>query len=364
MMISPRPEVLAVAEAVQGAINYAELRELGIDPATLLDFSASVNPFGPSPRAMAALNSVPIDRYPDREATELRRTLSARLDVPMERLIAGNGSSELLNLIALAYLRVNDAVVIVGPTYAEYARAAVLTGARIVACDAVAETQFAVPAALIASTLRTHRPRALFLCNPNNPTGQCVAPEVIRQWAAEFPQTLFVIDEAYIEFTSGTPSLAGSDTENVIVLRSLTKAYSLAGLRLGYGVAAAEIVRVLCRVRLPWSVNAFAQVAGIAAVRDDDHLQQCLKQHVQTKTQLEQGLKELELSPIPSSGPYFLVPVDDAVGIRKELLSRKILVRDCSSFGLPKWVRLSPRCLADNRVLLAALQSVIGRRTR
>ncbi|MBC7821849.1 MAG: histidinol-phosphate aminotransferase family protein [Planctomycetaceae bacterium] len=359
MMISPRPEVLAVTEAVHGAVNNAELIERGIDPRTVLDFSASINPFGPSPQVLEALTKVPIDRYPDREATELRQALAARLDVPTESVIAGNGSSELLYLIALAYLRPDDVVVIIGPTYSEYDRVATLMGARITPCDATGETGFQVPTELIDRTLRSCRPRALFLCNPNNPTAQCLPAEIIRQWADEFPQTLFIIDEAYIEFASVSQSVVGTGESNVVVLRSLTKAYGLAGLRLGYAVASEDIVRVLCRIRPPWSVSAVAQAAGIAAVADDQYFQRCLQHHIEAKAQLEHGVRELGMCALPSAAPFFLVQVGDAAKVRSALFQFGILVRDCSSFGLAALIRLSPRCSADNVALLTAMQSIM-----
>ena len=354
-MISPRPELLAVSEAVHGSIDHAELRDCGIDPRTVLDFSASVNPFGPSPHALSAMAGVAIDRYPDRDATELRQTLSTRLNVSPECLIAGNGSSELLVWVALAFLRTDDAVVVAGPTYSEYARVATLMGARVIACDAVFETRFEIAVECMHNTLDLHRPRALFLCNPNNPTGRTTPAAVIRRWAEEFPQTLFIIDEAYAEFASVDETLVDAGAGNVVVLRSLTKAYGLAGLRLGYAVASEEIVRVLSSIRPPWSVNAAAQAAGVAALRDDAHFQRCRQQIFLGKAQLEAGLKDLGLCPMPSQAPFLLVPVADATTVRRRLLELRILVRDCSSFGLPGFIRLSPRGPEDNSICLAAI---------
>jgi histidinol-phosphate aminotransferase len=359
-MIPPRPEALAISEAVHGALDAAELLAEGIDASTVLDFSASVNPFGPSPAAVAAIGRVEIDRYPDRQAFELRRALAAKLDVPRETVVVGNGSSELLYLAALAFLRPGDAVVVIGPTYSEYARVARLMGARVIPCDAVRETGFQAPAQQVASALKEFQPRALFLCHPNNPTGQCLPTETIRSWAADFMDTLFVIDEAYVEFASACESLVEPQSSNLIVLRSLTKAYGLAGLRLGYAVAAKETVEVLCRVRPPWSVSSVAQAAGIAALADDDHLLRCRRQMAESKAQLKRGLEEIGLCPFPSAAPFLLAAVGDAVNVRKRLLRSRILVRDCSSFNLPDCIRLSPRSSPDNVALLDALRSLVG----
>ena len=358
MMISPRPEVLALSEAVHGAVNDAELADRGIDPRTILDFSASINPFGPSPKVLEALTNAPIDRYPDREATALRQALAAQLDVPVENLIAGNGSSELLYLIALAFFRPNDAVVIVGPTYSEYARVATLMGAKLIHCDATAGTNFEVPVELVSRSLHSLRPRALFLCHPNNPTGKCLPADIVRQWAEDFSETLFIIDEAYIEFSPITQSLVSAKQQNIVVLRSLTKAYGLAGLRLGYAIADPEIIRVLCRVRPPWSVNAVAQAAGVAALNDSAHLQQSVTTLLAEKKWLLDELQSLGLSTYPSSANFFLVRVTNATQVRQRLLESRILVRDCTSFGLPEFLRISPRCRSENTALFKAWRQI------
>lgn len=352
MMILPRPEVLAVSEAVHGAVNHAELVERGIDPRTVLDFSASINPFGPSPQVLEALTKVPIDRYPDREATELRQALAAQLGVPLECLIAGNGSSELLSLIALAFFRPDDVVVIVGPTYSEYARVATLMGAKLIHCDATAENNFEIHSERVVHSLRTLRPRALFLCHPNNPTGQSVPASILRQWAEEFPQTLFIIDEAYIEFSPTAQSLVNFQRGNSVILRSLTKAYGLAGLRLGYAVATPDLVDVLGRVRPPWSVNAVAQAAGVAALKDSAHLQHSVAKLLAEKEWLLNELQSLGLSACPSSTLFFLIRVNNAAQVRRTLLESRILVRDCTSFGMPQFLRISPRCRSENIALV------------
>ena len=287
------------------------------------------------------------------------KRLAAQLHVPLECLVAGNGSSELLYLIALAYFQPNDTVVIVGPTYGEYARVAALMGTRVVACDAAVENGFAVPAQVVADVLKVQRPRALFLCRPNNPTGQTIAANVVKQWLADFPQTLLVVDEAYIEFSPTTESLIDVEGENLVILRSLTKAYGLAGLRLGYAVGHAEVIRALARVRPPWSVNSLAQAAGIAAIGDQHYVQQSVLALLAEKESLTQSLAALGLAACPSATHFFLLRVPSAAQVRRQLLTSRILVRDCTSFGLPDHLRLSPRRRNENSQLLAALQQII-----
>ncbi|MBI1895021.1 MAG: histidinol-phosphate aminotransferase family protein [Acidobacteria bacterium] len=327
---------------------------MGVDPRSMIDFSANINPFGPSPKAVAALAKVPLDRYPDCDALDLRRVLAERLDVSTEHLIAGNGSGELLQLLGLVYLRPEDTVLIVGPTYSEYARIAVAMGARWLSCQATAQTDFAVPVKSATEMLRAVRPRMAFVCNPNNPTGQLFPTATIREWAEELDQTLFIVDEAYIEFVSETQSLAGTEHRNVIVLRSLTKAYSLAGLRLGYIVADPEIIQLLCRVRTPWNVNAAAQAAGAAAVQDNEHQERSLMQLHDAKQTLIADLRSLGLNPLPSMTPFFLVRVGDACRSRSALIRARVLVRDCTSFGLSEFIRIGTRTPVDNSKLAEA----------
>lgn len=357
MPIPPRPEVLKTEEAIHGSAQSCELQGFGINSSSVIDFSANVNPFGPSPHAVAALAKVRLDQYPDRNAADLRKALSKHLDVSPDQLLAGNGSSELLHLIGLAYLRPGDRALIVGPTYAEYARVAANMGAHCTHCHSTAETDFAVPVRAVSAALQSVRPRVAFLCNPNNPTGQWLDAEIIREWAREFDETLFVIDEAYIEFVPQLSSLAGASEQNIVVLRSLTKAYGLAGLRLGYAVADPAVIGNLCRVRPPWSVNAVAQACGIAALNDQDHVQRSLSRLIEAKQALVTDLQSLGWKPVPSATPFFLLPVGDADRMRTKLLRSKILVRSCSSFGLPTFLRIGTRNAADNQRLIDAFKA-------
>ena len=158
------------------SFDFAELEHLGIAPEAVLDFSVNGNPYGPSPRVREAIAHVPLDRYPDREALALRRVLAAQLHVPLEQLLVGNGSSELLWLLALAFLRPEDRVVLVGPTFGAYARAVAVMGAHLEQYTAMPEAGFRVDPAAVARALRHLQPRLAFICNPNNPTGTLLHP--------------------------------------------------------------------------------------------------------------------------------------------------------------------------------------------
>jgi histidinol-phosphate aminotransferase len=358
--IEPRPEVLVAPSTHHGALNYGELERLRIEPDDVLDFSVNSNPFGPSPKVREALRTVPLDRYPDREALALRRALAARLGVEVRQIAAGNGTAEVLWLVALAFVRPGDCVLVVNPTFDEYARAAALMGARIETWTAPAEKQFAISPDAVCERLAALKPRLAFCCNPNNPTGAAVSLETITDWAAAYPETLFVVDEAYINFAPGVESVVGLDAHNLLTLRSMTKDYALAGLRLGYAVGPAGVIDALVRARPPWSVNALAQAAGLAALADDAYLRRTLAQLHAEKPELVAGLHALGFTPLPSSTHYFLVEVGDAAAFRGALLRRGVMVRDCTSFGLPGYVRIATRRPDQNARLLAAIREVLA----
>jgi histidinol-phosphate aminotransferase len=332
-----------------GGPDLHELQRLGIDPNSLVDFSVCTNPFGPSPRVREALAQVALDRYPDRECHALRQALAERFTITPQRIVVGNGVSELIGLAALAFIQPNDKVLILGPTYGEYQRSAIMHGGLV-----HIRNDFA-PEGAIEAELRRGCPRVVFLCNPNNPTGALLPPDRIVTWTQRHPRTLFIVDEAYQAFAPPLRSLMAEEKANLLVLRSMTKDHALAALRIGYAVGAADVTQVLTEMRPPWSVNALAQAAAIAALSDEAHLQQSLKQLGRATSALVAGLKAVGLKVWPSQTHFFLVQVGDAAAFRLALLRRGILVRDATSFGLPEFVRLATRMPAENARLLAVL---------
>jgi len=352
----PRTELLATPPAVHGAFDYAELTQQMLTPAAVIDFSENSNPFGPSPAVRAALTNADPAHYPDRECLALRRLLADQLGARAEEIVMGNGAAELIWLIAFAFLRPGDDVLVIGPTFGEYARCAQLMGARVMTWQATATTQFAVDAAAVDEQLKQVQPKVVFLCNPNNPTGTVIPVAMIGAWAAAQPQILFVVDEAYLAFVPGLASVYSLALPNVLMVRSLTKEYALAGLRLGYALGPPSLIAGLTQARIPWSVNALAQAAGVAALHDQAHLQQSLARLDNAKHDLVAGLIDLELSPLPSATHYLLVNVGGGARFRQRLLKHGLLVRDCASFGLPAYVRIATRKPAENQKLLACLQ--------
>lgn len=353
----PRSEIQTIPCVHHGAPDYAELERLGLSPDEIIDFSVNSNPYGPAPAVRQALESVPLDRYPDREALALRRSLSEHHLLSPESILVTNGTAELIWLIALTYLRPDDSVLIVEPTFGEYARAAALMGAEVHTWQAHPEDEFAFQVDGIEQRLQEYDYRLVFLCNPNNPTGQALSPPIIREWAKEHPKTLFVIDEAYIAFAKEMTTAADPQQANLLIMRSMTKDYALAGLRLGYAVGHENVIQALSKTRPPWSVNALAQAGGIAALENQIYYQDCWNKSRQNKETLVSALEGLGFSPVPSRTHFFLLPVGNGAHFRSALMKHGIQVRDCASFGLPGHVRIAARRPEENSKLLQAIES-------
>jgi histidinol-phosphate aminotransferase len=358
-MLRPKPHIERLVPAHHGGINYTELEKFGISAESIIDFSVSTNPFGPPPGIQAALAHADIDRYPDSEASELARTLAGKLNVAVDNLIIGSGSTELIRLVAAAYFGPGDPVIVPRPTYGEYEIVCQFSDARVLKQTMLEEAGFHLNIAETVALIRKHRPKCLFLCNPNNPTGQYLSSEEVREILSASRDVLVVLDEAYIAFTektwASTDLISGN---NLVILRSMTKDYALAGLRLGYAIAAGPVISVLKKVRPPWNVSSVAQKAGVFALKTDGYLDECRIQIIKAREFLVERLKGLGLSPLPSQTNFFLVRVGDAAGLRQALLRKGILVRDCTSFGLPGYIRLAPRPIAECQRLLSTMKEV------
>ncbi len=365
MSLLPRPEIQGVTVCPHGGIDYAELETLGIAPQEVLDFSANLNPLGPPPGVMEALSCVSyelseaISHYPDSGACHLRYALAEKLGIKAENILVGNGSTELIRLTALAYFGRGDKVLIIEPTFGEYQVACQIVGASLIKKQLLEENDFQLNVDETVKLIKQHRPKGIFISNPNNPTGRHLPQADFEKILDAGKDSLVVLDEAYISFVdSHWSSLNITEGNNLLVLRSMTKDYAMAGLRLGYGVAREEIIAILRRICPPWNVNALAQKAGIIAMNEEGYLKRCQIELREAKNYLIAELSSLGLSPLPSEANFFLVKVGDASRFRHELLKRKMLVRDCSSFGLPQYIRVAPRTLPECQSLVAAIKEV------
>jgi histidinol-phosphate aminotransferase len=335
-----------------GGLNYSELRSLGIDPAALIDFSTNVNPFGPSPRALTAIRGMDPSPYPDQGALDLSTALARANAVPLENVMVGNGAAELIWLAAHAFIKAGDAVMVIGPTFGEYERAARANGANVISFCA-APPSFQVDVDDLIVHIQKYLPRLVFLCNPNNPTSLYLADADVRRIATACTNGLLILDEAYRSFVAPSP-FGLPPTANTLILRSMTKDFALAGLRLGYALGAAHLLSAMRAVQPSWSVSSTAQLAGLASLGDLDHLRHTLELTCQSAFALRATLSAAGAAVLPATTHYILIDVGDAASWRKQLMAVGCLVRDCSSFGLPQYVRVGARSSKENHQLVQA----------
>ena len=358
----PRIDLAGLPASVHGGADPVELARLGLTLADVLDFSANLNPFVPMRLLREAAASVDPSTYPDRESAELRTALGRRHRVTPEEIIAGNGSLELIHLAAIAFAGCGRNVAVLGPTFDGYARAAKIAGAEVTEVRAQEETGFAPPVAAFEELLATTKPVLAFLCNPNSPTGQELRTEEIVAMTRSHPAILFVLDEAYVDCIPDRDPATVLRSPNLLVIRSLTKAFGLAGLRLGFALGPPEIIAALRAVQPSWSVNRVAQAVGVAVLREGSLLQEAILRWCAARDDLAHALIERRWTVTQSRAPFFMVNVGNAAACRSALLERRMIVRDCASFGLPGWIRVSPRGGDADRQLVAALQEWRERR--
>jgi len=348
---------------VHGGLDTSELRELGLEPEAVTDFSSNINPLGTAERVRQAAADADLSAYPDRDCLVLREALAERLGVGRDHLLVGNGSTELIHLLARARLREGAACLIFEPTFGEYEAAAALAGAIIRRVAAQEADDFCWSIESAERIIRRLRPDLVFLCNPNNPTGLYLDRErVERIQTAIGPGSLLVLDDAYVSLTEHRwDSVQLLDTGNVVILRSMTKEHALAGARLGYMAAKPELIEDVRRFQPAWSVNAVALSAGLAALEDEQHIEAARQVIGPAKAYLYSQFTAMGLEFTPSATNFLLARVGDARNVRADLLRRGFAVRDCASFGLPEHIRIAVRRREECEQLVSAMRQVLGR---
>ncbi len=355
-----------------GTLDYAEARALGVRPEELIVFSSNINPYGPPPAVLDVLRRSStqeiVARYPDRLSLDLRDALAAHHGVGPEAILVGNGTADILWLLGLVYGQ-GRRVTVVGPTFGEYANVAELMGAPVAyvshpgwSRDGEVYRPAATTLADSVNALAASTPDVVFLCNPNNPTG-CLLSEA--EWAmlyAAAPDALWIMDEAYADFADEPlTSIPWIDRGNWLVLRSMTKDFALGGLRLGYVVGAPERIAPLQLAQPPWNVNAFAQAAGLACLDELGWRRNTLARLRQDCAALMTDLGAAGYAPRPSALNFFLTPVTAPGELRRQLLEQRLVVRDCTSFGLPNYIRIAAQQPAQNTLLVAAMATLAER---
>lgn len=335
-------------------------RELGLDPAGILKLASNENPLGPSPLALAAATRALAhsELYPDGGCFVLRQKLAARHGLAAEQFVVGNGSNELLELLGHVFLRPGDEVVMGAPAFIVYKLVALLFGARPVEVPLV-EHRHDLEALARAVTPRT---KLVFLPSPNNPTGTANTEAEIHALVRGLPeQVVFVFDEAYAEYLDNPPDLRPllAEGRKVIGLRTFSKIFGLASLRVGYGYTSPELAGLLNRVRQPFNVNAIGQAAAVAALDDADFMARARVTNAAGLRQLESALADRGLEIVPSVANFLLVKVGDGARVFAELQRRGVIVRPMKPYGMPEWVRVTVGNSVQNERFLAALDQVL-----
>ena len=323
------------------------------------------SPFPPPPEWYAALGEAiehtEFHRYPDRGATELRRRLAEVHGVRPDQVFCANGSNEVLQSICLAYGGAGRVAATFEPTYAMHASIAHLTGTAIV--EAPRAEDYSLDLRVVADVLAGHRPHITFLCSPNNPTGMIDDPSTVRQ-VLEAAPGLVVVDEAYGQFADWSAMELVDDETPLVVTRTFSKTWSLAGLRLGYVVGPAPVIAMLDRVALPYHLDVIKQQAGILALRYNDQMQERVSTLVRERQRLAAGLGRLPVTVWPSQANFILFRPDTRKGseVWQELVDRSVLVRDTATWpGLGGCLRVTVGTPVENDRFLEALGEVLGR---
>lgn len=359
------PGVQKLSPYVPGKPVDELARELGIDPAKIIKLASNENPLGASPKALQAIRDElgELTHYPDGNGFELKKRLAERCGVQSDQVTLGNGSNDILELVARAYLAPGLNAVFSEFAFAVYPIVTQATGATAHVVPAK-EWGHDLPAMLAAIDSNT---RVVFIANPNNPTGTWFGPDALSRFLAAVPEhVLVVLDEAYIEYAHGGELPDGLDYlaehPNLLVSRTFSKAYGLASLRVGYSLSSPAVADVLNRVRQPFNVNSFALAAACAALDDVDYVTKSRQLNQVGMEQLEGGLDLLGLTWIPSRGNFLAIDMGrDAAPVYQALLREGVIVRPVAGYGMPNHLRVSVGLLEENTRFLEALARVLAR---
>ncbi|MDE3068885.1 MAG: histidinol-phosphate transaminase [Verrucomicrobiota bacterium] len=337
-------------------------RELGLPAAGVIKVASNENPFGPSPLALAALQSAlaTVNFYPDGTAFYLKRKLAGKLGVEAAHLVLGNGSNEIIELVGHALLAPGDDVVVSQFCFAIYPIVAKLFGANVIT---VAAKNYGHDLAAMRRAV-TPRTKIVFAANPNNPTGTLAPREEVVKFVNEIPDdVLLVMDEAYIEFLDDPLDLVSlvrlGARPNLLLMRTFSKIYGLAGLRIGYGIGSRELAAALEKVRQPFNVNLLAQASALAALDDVEHVRKTRRNNFAGLEFFTQAFRDLKLEFVPSHANFILVRVGDGRKVFEAMQRQGVIVRPMDSYQLPDWIRISIGAPRENERCLEALQRAL-----
>ena len=337
-------------------------RELGLPAADIIKLASNENPLGPSPLALAAMQTAltHINLYPDGNAFYLKQKLTGKLGLEPTNLILGTGSNEIIEFVGHALMTPGVDVIVSQYCFAVYPIVTHLFGANLIT----------VPARNYSHDLRamqaaiTPRTRVVFVANPNNPTGTFARSDDVLRFINEVPDdVLLVMDEAYIDFLEAPldllPMIREGKKPNLILMRTFSKIYGLAGLRIGYGIGHPELTAALEKIRQPFNLNSLAQAGAVAALDDTEHLRATRLNNKAGLKFFEQAFQELNLEYVPSAANFILVRVGDGQSVFNELQKQGVIVRPMGGYQLPQWIRISIGTAQENSHCLATLKEVL-----
>lgn len=357
------PEYIKAIAPYQGGKPISELaREMGLQVEDIVKLASNENPLGISPKADYAVQEALLDiaRYPDGNSFALRDAVSQKFSVAPNQLVFGNGSNDILELAARAFLTAGCETIYSQHAFAVYPLVTQATGATGVVVPAK-DYGHDLPAMLAAITPKT---RIIFIANPNNPTGTLLDKAELLTFLKQVPKTvLIVLDEAYDEYLSAANKSEAitwlSEFDNLIISRTFSKAYGLAGLRVGFGLCHADIADLMNRVRQPFNVNSIAQAAAVASLADDDFVERSYALNQAGMAQLTQGFNKLGLEYIPSFANFVSFAVKNAAQVNQKLLQNGVIVRPIANYGMPDYLRVSIGLFSENARFLDVLEQIL-----
>ena len=338
-------------------------RELGLDPETIVKLASNENPLGPAPAAIEAMKgeAAGVHIYPDGGGYKLRQALADHHGLGLENVVLGNGSNEIIELLCHCFLNPKTELIAAEHAFVVYKLMATLFGAKYVE---VADPDFIHDLEGMADAI-TGDTRLVFIANPNNPTGTMVNQEALDRFMDRLPDhVVAVLDEAYYEFLDDAPDTVKYVREgrNVCVLRTFSKAYGLAGLRIGYGLASPQVAAILQKARQPFNANSMAQAAALAAMNDSEHVAKTMETNRTGLAFYEQAFMARDLEYVPSAANFVLVKVGDGDDLFAKMLRKGVIVRAMSGYKLPEWVRISIGTMPENERCIEVLDEVLALR--
>lgn len=356
------PHIRSIAPYVPGKPISELAREFGLEESGIVKLASNENPLGPSPRALAAAQDSlkEIAVYPDGSGFALKAALCRKLGVAQQNIVLGNGSNDVLDMVARAFLGKGASAVFAQHAFAVYPIATLTVGAQGIEVPA---SNYGHDLAAMRASIREDT-RVVWVANPNNPTGTFLPWPEFEAFLHEVPRNvLVVLDEAYGEYLPPEVRFNTinwiSNYPNLLISRTFSKAYGLAGLRIGYGLGHPHVIDLLNRVRHPFNVNVPVLAAAEAALHDDEFLERSFLANFNGMRQLASGLDALGVEYVPSRGNFLLAKVGDAAPINQELLRRGVIVRPVANYGLPQFLRVSVGLQAQNARFLDALKECL-----